>query len=385
MKLPDTVRACLADAARLDLPFAVWRRPGTDRFEGLLSCGPVEGRRIFGGGDGRALFALNRFDAATANMAETIAGDIVFAADFSFFDGERYGAVPATAMQRRIAGAVSPDAVHAPDGGPVPAETGEAAYKELVAATTAAICAGRFEKAVLSRAEARQLAPGRDLLGLFEALAGMRPAAFVTLVFLPGHGAWLVATPETLLSVGADTVRTIALAGTQWIAEAAGLDAVEWPDKIVREQRVVVEDIRAVLRQAGFTDVCEQGPATVRAANLVHLRSDFSAPLGGDRDERLAALVERLHPTSAVCGMPKTAARDFLKANEGYDRGYYTGFLGPVNFAGRTDLFVNLRTAQIVGDRAFLYVGGGIVAGSDPQVEWQETVEKTKTVGEVFG
>ena len=82
--------------------------------------------------------------------------------------------------------------------------------------------------------------------------------------------------------------------------------------------------------------------------------------------------------------MPKAPALAFLKANEGYDRSYYTGFLGPVGFDGATDLFVNPRPSKIVGDTAYLYVGGGIVAQSKPDVEWQETVEKSKTVGTIL-
>jgi isochorismate synthase len=82
--------------------------------------------------------------------------------------------------------------------------------------------------------------------------------------------------------------------------------------------------------------------------------------------------------------LPKQPALEFLAQHEGYQRGYYTGYLGPVNVDGTTHLFVNLRTAQIIGANAYLYVGGGLVSSSDPELEWQETVEKTKTVGSVL-
>ena len=81
--------------------------------------------------------------------------------------------------------------------------------------------------------------------------------------------------------------------------------------------------------------------------------------------------------------MPKDKARSFITANEGYDRSYYTGFLGPVGLRDRTDLYVNLRSAQVHGDRLHIYVGGGIVGQSDPVTEWEETVQKSRTIGQV--
>ena len=138
------------------------------------------------------------------------------------------------------------------------------------------------------------------------------------------------------------------------------------------------------VQSVGILDFQEQGPRTVRAANLVHLQSKFLATLQSDFEQKLEALLIALHPTSAVCGMPKKEAFDFIGKNEGFDRSYYTGFIGPVNFDGGTDLYVNLRTAQIIGNTAFLYVGGGIVENSVPLVEWQETVEKTKSIGSIL-
>ena len=150
-----------------------------------------------------------------------------------------------------------------------------------------------------------------------------------------------------------------------------------------RVQRVAAY-IRRSLDAAGLKAFDEKGPRTVAAANLVHLRSDFFVELASGDKALLGDLLDRLNPTSAVLGMPKQPALDFLTAHEGYDRDYYTGFLGPVGFDGGTDLYVNLRTSQIIGDTAYLYVGGGIVAQSQPDVEWEETVQKTKTVGTIL-
>jgi isochorismate synthase len=82
--------------------------------------------------------------------------------------------------------------------------------------------------------------------------------------------------------------------------------------------------------------------------------------------------------------MPKAAARAHILRKEGDTRSFYTGYLGPVGLNGKTSLFVNLRSARYARDTLYLHVGGGIVAGSDPAQEWQETVEKTRTIAKAL-
>ena len=105
------------------------------------------------------------------------------------------------------------------------------------------------------------------------------------------------------------------------------------------------------------------------------------------QDLTLKKLVEVLHPTAAICGLPTQIARDFILENEGYEREYYTGYLGEwiPNQDGSSEaaLYVNLRCMKIEGsalDAASVYVGGGITAQSDPHDEWEETVEKSKVM-----
>jgi isochorismate synthase len=91
-------------------------------------------------------------------------------------------------------------------------------------------------------------------------------------------------------------------------------------------------------------------------------------------------MLQLLHPTSAVCGMPKEESLAFILMNEGYNREFYSGFLGQVNFRDETHIFVNLRCMQIFDTSAYLYAGGGITAHSQPQKEWQETIYKMQTL-----
>jgi len=95
-----------------------------------------------------------------------------------------------------------------------------------------------------------------------------------------------------------------------------------------------------------------------------------------------------LHPTPAVCGLPKNEAKSFILENENYDRKYYTGFLGElnsdVNGINTSSLYVNLRCMEIAKDEAIIYVGGGITKDSIPEKEWEETVRKTATMKKVL-
>ena len=91
-------------------------------------------------------------------------------------------------------------------------------------------------------------------------------------------------------------------------------------------------------------------------------------------------LIKTLHPTPAVGGIPVEEGTQFLIKNEKLDRAYYAGFLGPVWEDTKIDFFVNLRCAQILKEAILLYVGAGITFESDPEKEWEETQNKTKTL-----
>ena len=91
-------------------------------------------------------------------------------------------------------------------------------------------------------------------------------------------------------------------------------------------------------------------------------------------------MIDVLHPTPAVCGQPKGNSLDFIRMYEGYDRKFYSGYLGPVNMGNSTRLFVNLRCAELFDDGSSIYVGGGIVKRSNQKKEWEETEEKAQVI-----
>jgi isochorismate synthase len=95
-----------------------------------------------------------------------------------------------------------------------------------------------------------------------------------------------------------------------------------------------------------------------------------------DEETPVAELAAALHPTPAVCGLPRRRAAEVISALEGYDRGFYAGAVGWADEQGDGEWYVSIRSARIAGAHATLYAGAGIVAGSDPAAETDETSAK---------
>ncbi|MCC8171301.1 MAG: isochorismate synthase [Parabacteroides sp.] len=233
-----------------------------------------------------------------------------------------------------------------------------------------------FGKLVLSRTQTCEKGSGFSASSAFFKACRQYPSAFVYLFHSPHTGTWLGSSPEPLLSVDNRQGHTVALAGTKKMPSAPG-EVVRWDKKNRYEQQVVSEYIRTRLLSYGLT-WREEGPRTTQAGKICHLLTDFYFDLADTG--RLGDLLALLHPTPAVCGVPKEAAIRHILENEGYDRGYYSGFTGWLVPGGKSDLFVNLRCMQIGRKRLTLYAGGGIMPDSDVRTEWYETENKLQTM-----
>lgn len=270
---------------------------------------------------------------------------------------------------------------------PIPTvlDTDRLSFVDTVAEAVRAIEASRFHKVVPSRQKSITLAADFDLTEAFQRLCAAYPAAFVSAFSIPGVGTWLGASPETLVSTyrqgGQSIFRTMALAGTQVARGQDALKHASWRQKEIEEQAMVSRYIVNCFKKIRLREFEENGPKTVAAGNLLHLRTDFTVDMERTNFSDLGSTMLRLlHPTSAVCGMPKEPALEFLCAHERYDRSFFSGYLGPVNVAEETHVFVNLRCAQLLKQRALLYAGAGITADSEPEREWEETEMKMNTL-----
>jgi isochorismate synthase len=233
---------------------------------------------------------------------------------------------------------------------------------------------GKFKKVVLARK--KSIVPSSDFhpSNLFESLNESLKDSFNSLVFLPNEGIWVGASPELLVSVDQNNIfRTVALAGTQR-ANPKEESEVVWTHKEIEEQALVVRYILNCFKSIRLREYEDDGPKTVKAGNLFHLKTDFSVNLKElDYPNLGTTMLKLLHPTSAVCGMPKVEALSFIKEFEGLDRKFYSGFLGPVNIEQETHIFVNIRCAEIEGETINLYSGAGITSESKPERELEET------------
>ncbi|WP_297334201.1 isochorismate synthase [Flavobacterium sp.] len=258
----------------------------------------------------------------------------------------------------------------------------KAAFEALVGKCITAIKSNDFTKLVASRTETVET--GADVTTIFRRLLPAYPNAFRYCFYSEMTGLWMGATPEQLLQANKGKIHTVALAGTQ--VYNVGIQAV-WPEKEQEEQQIVTDYITQALQES-CTNITATSPYTFRAGNLAHIKTDITAQL--KNDIALSDVIKKLHPTPAVCGMPKDEAAVFLKENEGYNREFYSGFLGELNtdFASgqqdKSDLFVNLRCMKITGNTAQLFIGCGITKDSNPEKEFHETVNKSITMRRVL-
>lgn len=250
-------------------------------------------------------------------------------------------------------------------------------FESLVAKAVETIEVGTLQKVVLSRKEVQAL-DSNQLFPIFERLLALYPSAFRYFWYHPESGVWMGATPEQLAKKVDNTIKTVALAGTQLGSLIAN---PTWSEKEIREQQLVTDYIVSTLMP--LTDsISISKPYTHQAGSLLHIKTDIEATSLANWYN----LVNALHPTPAVAGFPKPEALQFIASNEGYDRRFYAGYLGEwnKNFGtyklGDSDLYVNLRCMQWENNTLSRYVGCGINAGSDPEKEFLETVHKAATV-----
>ena len=262
----------------------------------------------------------------------------------------------------------------------------KAHYIDTVNSAIEAINQGAFTKVVPARMEKITLDDSFDLVAAFEKACQLYPNALVSVVSVPGIGTWMGATPEELISFNkAKQFSTVSLAGTQKIDDDTDLMEVAWRQKEIEEQAMVSRYIIDCFKKIRLREYQEYGPRTARAGKLAHLKTDFVVDTIATNFPQLATvMLGLLHPTSAVCGMPKAPATQFLLAHENFDRSFFSGFLGPVNMFEETHLFVNIRCMQLFDKEAILYAGAGVTAFSDVEKEWEETHLKCQTMRKVL-
>lgn len=272
-------------------------------------------------------------------------------------------------------------------------------FKENVSRAISAMHSSELEKVVLSHPWIQKIDHEVDIKKMFSMLLRKHPSAMVYLWYHPHFGLWLGASPESLLNIESSRFSTMSLAGT--IKSKDGV-APKWSKKEIGEQDIVTEYIKNQL--APLTSLIKVHPTkNVKAGQLWHLQTKIIGVL--DSNYSHSDLIKALHPTPAVCGFPTELAKVYIKENEGYDRRFYTGFLGEINMdaikrrnqnrrniennaynssLSTTRLFVNLRCMEITGSQITIFVGAGITKQSEPEKEWIEICNKAETMSSIL-
>ncbi len=250
-----------------------------------------------------------------------------------------------------------------------------------VANAVRAIRAGTLEKVVLARAvelhaEAQPFDAARALRHLAENYTGCYLFAVAR-----GDRCFLGATPERLAQLRAGEVKTVSLAGSIRRGRTPAEDdqlgqALLDSAKDRNEHAVVVQSLVEALRETCATLQVSESPGLIKLGNIQHLCTAITGQLVNGY--AIFDLVERLHPTPAVGGRPRAAGLRLIRECEKLDRGWYAGPVGWVNGQGEGEFAVAIRSALLHDHMATLFAGCGIVADSDPEREYAESLLKLK-------
>jgi menaquinone-specific isochorismate synthase len=248
------------------------------------------------------------------------------------------------------------------------------------------IAANDFEKVVLARKRLyalREFSP----FSLLDRLTNVvNPAAYFCWQ-LDAETAFLGATPELLYAREGQSIRTEALAGTR--KRGLGIEEDEAllrdlfdSDKEQREHELVAQQIADVLKRLCVDSGVRHERGVVKLSNVQHLESIFGGVLKTGLSD--LDIIQALHPTASVCGLPSGEALRFIREHEGFDRGFYAGPFGMLSL-DKAEFVVAIRSALMCACDLHVYGGAGIVRGSEPGSEWDEIEHKMKPFLEVIG
>jgi menaquinone-specific isochorismate synthase len=243
------------------------------------------------------------------------------------------------------------------------------------------IRAGDLRKVVLATALEADLESSVEIPDTLERFRRTYPECYRFLVQPTDEAGFFGPPPERLVSMDGGRIETEALAGSVERGDTPEEDAalarsLEESEKIGHEQALVADAIRERLAPLGEVTVGER--EVRKFTNIQHLRTPITAALSGEK--HVLDVVEALHPTPAVGGLPADRAQEVICETEPFDRGWYAAPIGWFDAAGDGEFVVGIRSAVAGGRHATLYAGNGIVGDSDPEEEWAELGPKFRPV-----
>lgn len=257
-----------------------------------------------------------------------------------------------------------------------------ARHEEIVRRAIEYIRAGDIIQVVLSQRFAmRNRASGLDV---YRALRSLNPSPYMFLLDF-GEFQLVGASPEIHVRCENRQVAIRPIAGTRWRGQTAEEDA-RLEKELLADEKERAEHLMLVdLARNDIGRVCEYGSVRVeefmtveRYSHVMHIVSHVTGVLQAQRNA--FDLMRATFPAGTVSGAPKVRAMQIISELEQTQRGPYAGAVGYFAFNGNLDSCITLRTALLKDGRAYVQAGGGIVADSQPQYEFNETVNKARAV-----
>ncbi|USV56010.1 isochorismate synthase [Aeromonas encheleia] len=264
-----------------------------------------------------------------------------------------------------------------------------AEFKSSVSAALDAFAQGTLAKVVLSRKLKLQLSQAADPEQVLARLMTQNPNAFHFSLPLGQGRRLLGASPELLLRVSGGAVFTHPLAGSakrdgEPLQDEAVARKLLASSKDRHEHRLVIDEIRRVLAPHCRELAIPAEPSLMSTDTLWHLGTPIAGQLHAGQASVLS-LACQLHPTPALCGYPTELARQFIREQEPFQRALFSGIVGWCDSQGNGEWAVVIRCGVLDGHHVELFAGAGIVAGSDPAMEWAETGTKLGTMLKALG
>ncbi|MDX7923900.1 isochorismate synthase [Aeromonas media] len=262
-------------------------------------------------------------------------------------------------------------------------------FQASVSAALDAFAEGKLAKVVLSRKLTLTLHQPADPKRVLARLMAQNPHAFHFSLPLGQGRRLLGASPEQLLRVSGGEVFTHPLAGSARRASEPAQDEAVARDLLAsrkdqHEHKLVIDEIRRVLAPHCRELAIPSHPSLMSTDTLWHLGTPIAGQLHGS-DASVLSLACQLHPTPALCGYPTDLAREFIREQEPFRRALFSGIVGWCDSQGNGEWAVVIRCGVLDGHQVELFAGAGIVAGSDPAMEWAETGTKLGTMLKALG
>ncbi len=340
-----------------DLPFVAYRLPQKNDISLIAQLTPEVRSFDLKNIESVSGFVIAPFNSAETKKAYLLKPDILIDSISEFAEIEKIKSLPNKPDNNKIANKI----------------WSKETYLEKANSVINDLKNKKLQKLVLSRVIEKKLHKDFDPGAAYASMNDRYADSFNYIFHLPEIGSWIGASPETFLKLTETHAETISLAGTKPI------DNLDWTSKEIEEQEIVTDFIKDQLHELSIANYIIEGPETVTAGALGHLSSKFKIPHSSLKN-KIGELINRLHPTPAVCGMPQQVAYELIRNVEDHDRRFYTGFLGPWQLKEQSELFVNLRCAEFSRTALHLFVGGGLTSSSVAESEWEETEYKSKTL-----